>query len=466
MDTFTRQTVRFALLLLVILSTITFALFFLIRHAVYDEYLRTNGASTLLIVQSEARDHLTTEDFIGPNPERFEEFLLTLPIEQMFDVKVWSSNGTLIHHQYMGEVVLEPHTPGSFQDAEVEYYPEDDRVFTHVQAIEVYAPIRMEVDGEERTVGLIELYHGIEDMQTFLARLYLRAAFLLCGLFITLFLSIGYLYLITMRTVRRQQEHLAASAAQIAQQEQEISASYERLKAADALKERFFSHMNHEIRTPLTAIKAYTEFLGDGDMGPLTKKQKEGVGIIKESISNMEITINNLLDHAKMEEGKLQLAIHAVAVRGLLESTSTEMSSLAKQKGIALTTRVPRTLPDVECDEYYLRSAVRNLLSNAIKYTPKGGRVTVQAVIAENDISIIVQDTGIGIEENVIPTLFERFSATSTHGLAGEASSGLGLSIVKQIAEQHHGTISVHSVPGKGTAFTITLPLRQPHASV
>lgn len=213
----------------------------------------------------------------------------------------------------------------------------------------------------------------------------------------------------------------------------------------------------HELRTPLTSIIGYTQLLLKQKLDPTLTRQF--LETINRESSRLNSLINDFLDLVRLELGKVRLNKKPVFLRRLIDEAIAAMRPQAEARKIKLKVQVPMTLPFIMADEDRLMQVLLNLLSNAIKYNKDGGLVEVKAERKDNEISVSVRDTGIGIPPEVLPHIFEKFYRGPSEEVA--TGSGLGLSIVKQIVEAHGGKISVESTPGEGSTFTFTLPLGQ-----
>jgi signal transduction histidine kinase len=169
--------------------------------------------------------------------------------------------------------------------------------------------------------------------------------------------------------------------------------------------------------------------------------------------------INNILDVSKIKQGKLELRPDEVDVAGFINSCMKANEFIGSRKNIRLNTSVAEGVGVASFDKERMHQAVDNLLSNAFKYSNPGTTVTLGAERSKDSLKIWVSDQGVGIKEDELDVVFDEFFRTSTRPTGGESSHGLGLAITKKVVEMHGGHISVESKPGKGSVFTITLPL-------
>ena len=256
------------------------------------------------------------------------------------------------------------------------------------------------------------------------------------------------------------------------------------LEAASRMKSEFLANMSHELRTPLNAIIGFSEVLRDGLLGELTEKQRGFVGDIFSSGTHLLSLINDILDLSKVEAGKMMLDLDAIEVGPLLANSLSIIREKAAARGVHLAMEVEPTLPSVELDARKLKQIVYNLLSNAVKFTGDRGQVTLlarrvsRAAVGlasdaehgrsfplpseefEEFLEVSVRDSGIGIPPEGLERLFKPFSQVDS-GLARKfEGTGLGLVMVKLLAELHGGTVAVESTVGEGSRFTAWLPLR------
>ncbi len=234
------------------------------------------------------------------------------------------------------------------------------------------------------------------------------------------------------------------------------------LARATRLKDEFLANMSHELRTPLNAILGMAEGLQEQIFGPITPEQTRSIATIERSGRHLLALINDILDLAKIESGKLTLQRTSVAVSYLCESSLPFVRQQAIQKTIRLTTQVPPHLPDLVVDELRIRQVLINLLNNAVKFTPTGGQVSLTVRPHQDDqgdwITFAIEDTGIGIAPEALERLFKPFVQIDSSLTRQHSGTGLGLALVKQLVELHGGRVTVTSTPDQGSCFTISLP--------
>lgn len=232
----------------------------------------------------------------------------------------------------------------------------------------------------------------------------------------------------------------------------------------DRMKTDFISSVSHELRTPLTSIKAYTEtILRDPGM-PDEQKREFLVTIDKESNRLAEL-VNGLLEISRLDAGHIEVIKKNIDVAEVVEQIILSLKCAAESKNIVLEKNIRESIPKLWGHESRIRSLISNLINNAIKFTPDGGKVRIGIDQNDDNMEISVSDTGIGIPEDEIPHIFERFYRVHQPGKQ-IPGTGLGLAIVKEIAALHGGKADVTSEIGKGTTFRITLPLIEQHECV
>ncbi len=245
------------------------------------------------------------------------------------------------------------------------------------------------------------------------------------------------------------------------------------LQKLDKLKDEFLANTSHELRTPLNGIIGIAESMCDGAVGPLSKPQRKNLLMIAQSGHRLTNLVNDILDFSKLKHKNIDLQLRPVGIREVTEVVLTLSHSLVGNKSLKLVNKVSNDLPPAQADENRLQQILHNLIGNAIKFTEQG-RVEISAHIEKNKQSeyliISVSDTGIGIPEDKLLTIFESFEQVDGGNARQYGGTGLGLTVTKQLVELHKGRIGVSSKLNKGSVFHFTLPVSEhptePHTQV
>jgi signal transduction histidine kinase len=246
-----------------------------------------------------------------------------------------------------------------------------------------------------------------------------------------------------------EREHEAAEA--LAEQNQ-------RLRELDRMKDQFVSSVSHELRTPLTSMVGYLELVLTGETGEMKGEQRRFLEIVNRNCERLNRLVDDILFEARVDAGRFTLDLQWVDLARLAADSVETARAAAESKGLDLRLSDEIDLPQLRADPLRLTQMLDNLLSNAIKFTLEGGTVSVTVARRAETAHLEISDTGVGIPEQELGELFNRFFRAST--TASAPGTGLGLSIVKSIVEAHGGTISVGSEEGTGTTFSIDLPLQ------
>ncbi|MGQ0645153.1 MAG: HAMP domain-containing sensor histidine kinase [Elusimicrobiota bacterium] len=235
----------------------------------------------------------------------------------------------------------------------------------------------------------------------------------------------------------------------------------EQLKELDQMKKDFVSSVTHELRSPLHSTRLYLGLFFKGGTGPLNPKQEEYLKVIENNTIRLARFIDDLLDLAKVERGKLEVQRQEFALPGLLDEMRAMFMPHAEQKKIRFETSAADGLAPAMGDPERTRQILINLLSNAFKFTPEGGVVTLIAAGANGGLAVSVKDTGMGIPPDQLDSVFNKFEQVKgvrVKMVGQQKGTGLGLAIVKALVEAQGGKISVESVLEKGSTFRFTLP--------
>mgnify|MGYP001120281316 CR=1 FL=1 len=239
-------------------------------------------------------------------------------------------------------------------------------------------------------------------------------------------------------------------------QKEEIASQAEKLLEMDRLKSHFFANISHEFRTPLALILGPAEKLKENTQEP--SKQRYFHSIIS-NVQRLLRLVNQLLDFSKLEQGKVTLQLQKGNLNLFLQQVIYSFEPLAQQKGIALKLALPTQDVISTYDQDKLEKVCFNLLSNALKFTLEQGTITTTLTLLEgNQVEIKIEDTGVGIPENALPHIFDRFYQVDGSSTRAYEGTGIGLSLVKELVELHQGKVSVQSIPDKGTIFSVILP--------
>jgi signal transduction histidine kinase len=238
----------------------------------------------------------------------------------------------------------------------------------------------------------------------------------------------------------------------------------QQLQRLDQMKAEFISIATHELKTPINVINGYTELMEEGIYGTTSPKQREALQTIEEQTRVLTNLVNQLLDISRLEAGGLQLEMQSVLLQDLFTRIERSFTVLARKKNIDFKVDVESSVPvAIEADADRLSDQVLgNLLSNALKFTPAEGKILVRAWSRDEQLFIEVHDTGEGMPQDQLPYIFDKYFQVGQQARAKGA--GLGLAIAREIVEAHGGNIAVDSQTGKGTTFTITIPVRHAEA--
>ena len=226
------------------------------------------------------------------------------------------------------------------------------------------------------------------------------------------------------------------------------------LKEAERGRNEFFARTVEELRIPLTSIDGHVELLLDQHLGKITKQQKDSLYAVKQEINSITRMIIDIIELANIETGDIALKKEEISFDGIIHDVTDRMQQTVELKGSTLTMDVPEDLPVIRGDRDRLTRAFANILINAIKFTSEG-RISVAAQVRDGELLTSVSDTGIGIPENAIDKIFDRFYKVDT----ASSGTGLGLPMAKEIIEMHGGRIWAESKEGRGSTFSFTIPV-------
>jgi len=251
---------------------------------------------------------------------------------------------------------------------------------------------------------------------------------------------------------------LSSQSDELTEQNIELEMQKRQLDEANRLKSSFLSNMSHELRTPLNSVIALSGVLSRRLETTISGEEFGYLEIIERNGKNLLSLINDILDLSRIEAGKEELNIDAFNIFNLVDEIVSMIDQQARDKSISLLNRVPRDIPEIHSDYGKCRHILQNLIANAVKFTDKG-KVEISAVLTGKNLRISVADTGIGIAETDLPYIFDEFRQADEGSSRKYGGTGLGLAIARKYAGLLQGEISVDSEPGKGSVFTLTIPL-------
>ncbi len=245
--------------------------------------------------------------------------------------------------------------------------------------------------------------------------------------------------------------------AELEQSSQELTETNVQLREASLHKSQFLANMSHELRTPLNSIIGYTKLMMDGLEGDINEEQRQDLQIIHTNSKHLLGLINDLLDLAKIEAGKIVLSYETFAISDLLDEAIPVVERLATDKGLTFACSVSPDIGSLNADRAKTKQVLVNVLGNAVKFTGEGG-IKLTVAEADGDLVFSVTDTGIGMRSEDLDVIFDSFKQVGPAQIAGYQGTGLGLAISKQFIEMQGGRIWAESELGKGTTLTFTLP--------
>jgi two-component system phosphate regulon sensor histidine kinase PhoR len=229
-------------------------------------------------------------------------------------------------------------------------------------------------------------------------------------------------------------------------------------KLSEEMRDQFVDTATHELRTPLANIKAYAETLALADVIDV-EQQKQFLNTINAEASRLARFVDDLLSVSSMELGSLSLNKQVTELGRMLNEVLTKIRPQVEEKALALEVVLPEKMPEPELDKDKIAAVLVNLLGNAVKYTPEGGRVTFRVNIKDQNIEIGIEDSGVGIAEDEIGKVFDKFFRSNDPRVQAQTGTGLGLALAQEVVRLHGGKITVESELNKGSTFTVTLPM-------
>ncbi|HMD70225.1 MAG TPA: HAMP domain-containing sensor histidine kinase, partial [Bryobacteraceae bacterium] len=263
--------------------------------------------------------------------------------------------------------------------------------------------------------------------------------------------------------LKRKEEELLETGAKLAERTVQLERTAAELEERNRevermnrLKTEFLSHMSHELRTPLNAIVGYSDLLSEQSAGPLPPPYPRFVANIQEGARHLLAMVNDLLDISRIEAGHIDLNRESFRPAEVLEEVLSVIAPLAGIKNIAIENEIPGGM-SVRADRTRFKQVLFNLFSNAVKFTPENGRVWIAGASREDAAGFCVGDTGIGIPESELQSVFDEFHQVGGPANIAREGTGLGLAITRRLVELHGGAIGVESTVGQGSRFTFSL---------
>jgi PAS domain S-box-containing protein len=255
------------------------------------------------------------------------------------------------------------------------------------------------------------------------------------------------------------EERIQAATADLAEQNTRLQWQSRELEKANRLKSEFLASMSHELRTPINALIGYASLMLDRIYGDLTPRQEEGLSRIQGAAQHLLALINDILDLAKIEAGRMPLHLDDVSLRDIMTEISQQIEPMVKKRQLTLSVELPEQDLKLHTDRTKVKQILLNLLSNAVKFTHHGG-IWVTVSRDEEDLRFDVRDTGIGIREVDLESIWEDFRQVDQSRTREFGGTGLGLSITRKLVDALGGHVFAESDYGKGSTFTVVLPLR------
>jgi len=244
----------------------------------------------------------------------------------------------------------------------------------------------------------------------------------------------------------------------------QIETMLEELKKAEMLRREFVANVSHELRTPLTSIRTYAETMSD-NQGIPQETEEEFLRVIINESDRMTKIVQDLLELSRFDSGNSKLTLEEFPVEKSVRDVYAAIALEAKKRSHVINLELEWKLPRIVGDRARIEQVLMNIISNALKYTPDGGRIDIYVGSLMDSVWIRIEDTGIGIPEEDLPRVFDRFYRVDKARTRESGGTGLGLSIAKEIVTKHGGDIKIESTQGKGTSVTITLPIRAAEAA-
>ena len=253
------------------------------------------------------------------------------------------------------------------------------------------------------------------------------------------------------------EQRIRDATADLAEQNARLQWQSQEVERANRLKSEFLASMSHELRTPINALIGYSALLLDGVLGDVNPRQRDALARGRAAAEHLLVLINDILDLAKIEAGKMPLHIETVSLRDVILEVTQQIEPMVRKKQLDFTIDVAPDSPTISSDRTKIKQVLLNLLSNAVKFTNRG-RVSVEARRAQGGVRIDVVDTGIGIRQSDLQAIWEDFRQVDQSRTREFGGTGLGLSITRKLLERLGGSVTVQSVYGEGSTFSVYLP--------
>jgi PAS domain S-box-containing protein len=257
------------------------------------------------------------------------------------------------------------------------------------------------------------------------------------------------------------EDRIRAATAHLEEQNSQLLWQAHEVEKANKLKSEFLASMSHELRTPINAIVGYAALLLEGVFGVVSDKQKDPLERTRAAADHLRALIDDILDLAKIEAGKMQFVNEPLRLTEVVRDVSEQMEPMFRRKTLSFTVDIAPETPTIVTDRTKLKQVLLNLLSNAMKFTNRGG-VSVVVRPHAMGVRLDINDTGIGIKPEYLSVIWEDFRQVDQSRTREFGGTGLGLSITRKLLERLGGVISVESIVGVGTTFTVLLPLDAP----
>ncbi len=435
---------------------------YLVRIRVQDQLKNTNSVAVSMAPYLQSSNSKKMYEIAEESSQKYGGRFLVLNQSGIVQVDSFSIlNGQKLEHKEISDVLLGP------GDTSYGFYLMEDASGNEFYAV-YYA---VAIVQESRTIGAVLFADDIQDVvditRDFIDAFIIVSSFACLILLLVSLIFSGYITrpinqlkkvaLSIARGNLHQRIHVSGRS-EIAQLASTFNMMSERLENMDRERSEFVSNASHELKTPLSSIKILTESLLYQD-GVEEKVYKEFLTDINKEIDRLTSIITGLLTLAKADSQAEALTMDNILLSALVYKVVAAIKPIANEKEISLTYTVTSEL-EIECDALKVSLAVTNLIDNAVKYTRKGGAVSVTLQRAGGNAAIIVKDNGRGISEKDLPYIFDRFYRVDKARARDTGGSGLGLHIARKIALLHGGSIDVQSEEGKGSTFTLYLPLK------